>query len=322
MAIVMGLLIPSMFFTIAEKVVYKKMSGHIGETIPETTGQSSNETEYLPEEDVNTISVLLKNGTVQKMNIDAYLIGVILGEMPADFENEALRAQTVVARTYARKRQSTGDKHPNGAVCTESSCCQAYVSATEYISGGGTQEAVNKVASAVYSTGKQVLTYQGSLIEATYFACSGGRTEDAQAVWGTDIPYLKSVDSPGEEHAVYHTDVMEIPRQKFTQLLQINPQGAPSGWFGPVTYTAGGGVNSMEIAGRIFSGTELRQKLNLRSTAFVMVAMGDVIHIFTRGFGHRVGMSQYGAEAMAVKGHSYQEILAHYYPGTILKTDS
>jgi len=319
-AFIMGIILPGLIFSIAEKSQRKAPPEQIEASTTETSQTLPPQMEMPPE---NTrILVLQADGTFTEMGIDAYLTGVVLGEMPVSFDIEALKAQVVVARTYTLKRSSTGQKHLRGAVCTVSSCCQAYCSVVDYLSMGGTQEEVNKVLSAISGTADQVLTYQDALIEATYFSCSGGRTEDALAVWGTDIPYLQAVDSPGEEGASHHTDAVQFTAKEFASLLGITTDAAPSKWLGAVTYTEGGGVATMEIAGTVLKGTTIRQKLGLRSTAFTIMAVGNNIHISTKGFGHRVGMSQYGAEAMAVKGSDYKEILAHYYPGTTLKTYS
>ena len=183
---------------------------------------------------------------------------------------------------------------------------------------GGENEIVDKFSKAVSATTGEVLVYQGELIEATYFSCSGGKTEDAVAVWGTEVPYLQSVDSPGEENAARFSDYIQMSAAEFASRLKISINGAPSGWLGKVTYTAGGGVDTMMIAGEVFSGVELREELGLNSTMFSILAAGDTMHIYTKGFGHRVGMSQYGADAMAVSGSNYVEILEHYYPGTTL----
>ena len=253
---------------------------------------------------------------VTEMDMDAYLVGVVLAEMPASFEPEALKAQSCVARTYARKAWVTGGKHGDGSVCTEPSCCQGYRTEADYLSSGGTEEAVDKVRRAVYATSGRVLTYAGALIEATYFSCSGGRTEDAVAVWGTDFPYLQAVDSPGEENAAFYEDVKTMSLSAFTEALDL-PQSRDAGsLLGAVEFTEGGGVRTMVIGGKTFTGTGLRTLLDLRSTAFSVTAEGSEVRITTRGYGHRVGMSQYGADAMALSGSSWQEILAHYYPGT------
>ena len=257
-------------------------------------------------------------GTVSEMGLNEYLTGVLLAEMPASFEQEAKKAQAVVARTYTIRAFEGASKHDSAAVCMESSCCQGYISAEDYLAKGGTQEAVDAARDAVAQTGDYVLTYNGNLIEATYFSCSGGSTEDAVAVWGTDVPYLKATSSPGEESAAHYTDTVTFTAEEFASALALDLQGDPEGWLGPVTYTAGGGVDTMLIGGISFEGTALRKILDLRSTAFTMTAGEDSITITTRGYGHRVGMSQYGADAMAAQGSGFDEILAHYYQGTSL----
>lgn len=255
--------------------------------------------------------------SVEVQDLEAYLVGVVLAEMPASFEPDALKAQAVVARTYTLRANTTGGKHGDGSVCTDYACCQAYLDPQEYLNRGGTQESLSKIQSAVLDTQGQILTYEGKLIEATYFSCSGGSTEDAVAVWGTDYPYLQSVESPGEEHAAHYTDTVSFTPSQFQSALGVNLSGNPGTWFGDVTFTEGDGVDTMVIGGKTYRGTELRKKLGLRSTAF-SVSVGEHITITTRGFGHRVGMSQYGADAMAVTGSTFEEILAYYYQGTTL----
>lgn len=256
------------------------------------------------------------NGKVREMDLEEYLVGVVLAEMPASFEEEALKAQAVVARTYTVRAKEGKSKHADGDICGDSTCCQGYLAPADY---GGTEEALAKVAGAVASTAGQVLTYQGSLVEATYFSCSGGSTEDAVAVWGTEVPYLQSVASPGEENATYYTDSVSFTPQEFASRLGVSPTGNPASWLGNVTHTSGGGVDTMVIDGLTFKGTELRKLLGLRSTAFTVTATAERITVNTRGYGHRVGMSQYGADAMAALGSTYGEILSHYYQGTELK---
>ena len=255
----------------------------------------------------------------ESMEMEDYLIGVVLGEMPADFEPDALKAQAVAARTYTAKAMVNG-KHGDGSLCRNSNCCQAYIAPEAYLEAGGTEENLKKVRSAVLDTAGQVLTYDGGLIEATYFSCSGGSTEDAVAVWGTDYPYLRAVSSPGEEGATHYQDSLSFDAKTFQEKLGIDLTGGPGSWFGEETRTAGGGVATLSIGGETYSGTTLRKLLNLPSTAFTVTTRGDTILIQTRGYGHRVGMSQYGADAMAVGGSTYDEILQHYYPGTCLES--
>ena len=264
-----------------------------------------------------TLTVLNRSGNLQQMTLEDYLLGVVLAEMPASFEPEALKAQAVVARTYTCKRME-GGKYDAAAVCMDPGCCQGFRAPADYLDEGGKQTAVDKVRSAVKSTDGQVLHYDGSLIDATYFSCSGGSTEDAVAVWGQDVPYLRAVDSPGEEDAPRFTDSVSFTTSEFAGKLGLSDQGDPASWFGAVRYTEGGGVDTMVIRGKTFTGPRLRSALGLRSTAFSVSVDGKTITVTTRGFGHRVGMSQYGAQAMARTGSSCAEILAHYYTGAEL----
>ena len=260
-----------------------------------------------------------RNGTVAETDLEEYLVGVVLGEMPAYFESEALKAQAVVARTYTLRIHTRGGKHGDGSVCTDAGCCQAYVSVMDYLERGGTGESVQKVTAAVNATAGEVLMYEEELIEATYFSCSGGITENAQAVWGTDYPYLRSVVSPGEENAACFTDTVSFSSDAFQERLGVRLAGNPAAWFGQVTYTPGRGVDTIVIGGKEYAGTEVRRLLGLRSTIFEVAVTEGEIRFHTKGYGHRVGMSQYGAEAMAVGGNTYDQILAHYYQGTELK---
>ncbi|MBQ3192053.1 MAG: stage II sporulation protein D [Oscillospiraceae bacterium] len=253
-----------------------------------------------------------------QMDLDTYLVGVVLAEMPAFFETEALKAQAVAARTYTRKAAVTGGKHGDGSVCTDPGCCQAYITEEAYFSRGGTPEGLQRVAEAVAATSGQTLTYGGELIEATYFSCSGGSTEDAVAVWGAEFPYLQAVPSPGEEEKAPWLHTVRFTAEQFQTKLGVQLPGQPCQWFGVPTYTEGGGVEQISIGSEIYTGTQLRSLLNLRSTAFTLTASEDAVIITTRGYGHRVGMSQYGADAMAAAGKTYAQILSHYYPGTEL----
>lgn len=255
------------------------------------------------------------DGEVVNWELEAYLVGVLLAEVPAGFEMETLKAQAVAARTYALKCHYKGYKHL-GAICVESTCCQGYCSIEEYIQKGGTLTQVQKIQQAVSETKGEVLTYQGDLIEATYFASSGGKTEDAKAVWGTEVPYLQSVESPEEEAIPSHEQTIVLSVDALSEALGIETDTEPEHWLGNITYTNGGGVDLIEIDGVQYRGVTLRKLLQLRSTVFTISWDRDVFLITTRGYGHRVGMSQYGAEAMAMDGCDYLQILQHYYRGT------
>lgn len=254
------------------------------------------------------------------MDLEEYLVGVLLAEMPASFEVEALKAQAVAARTFALKCHMDGYKHDKGAVCTNFACCQAYLSPENYLDRGWSERNIQKVRRAVTATEGQVLTYDGKLILATYFACSGGSTEDAAAVWGQEYPYLQAVPSPGEEETIYYTDSKSFSPEEFQKALGVALHGEPELWFGVARHTEGGGVETMEIGGVSYRGTTLRSLLELRSTVFSVRVQDGQILFETRGYGHRVGMSQYGADALAMAGKTYQQILTHYYQGAQIQT--
>lgn len=319
LAVVLGLIVPtiicSVFARNVERVESATESTSIGfvQKPVETTKPKKdmqNQTEMIP--------VLLDDGRISDMLLDDYLISVILCEMPTSFEIEALKAQAVVARTYVLRQNLVRHKHNNAAVCTKSSCCQGYRKVDSFLEGGGNIQDLQKVRQAVAETQNFVLMYDGVLIDATYFSCSGGKTEDAVSVWGSDIPYLQSVDSPEEEIAAVFVDTVVLSKEKFSEQLQLDVADVNGGSIGEITYTDGGGVDTVVICGRSYKGTELRSLLGLRSTAFVISIVDDTVSVTTKGYGHRVGMSQYGAEAMARRGNNYDAILLHYYQGANL----
>lgn len=307
-AFFMGLILPGMILNLADYAINSREEAAVRETEPETVPEGA------------PLSMRLRgpDGTTEELDMDSYLVSVVLAEMSASFEPEALKAQAVAARTYTRKAWLSGGKHGDGSVCTQSQCCQGYITTEDYLTRGGTQEGIEKISAAVAATSGMVLTYEGELIEAVYFSCSGGTTEDAAAVWGSDFPYLQAVSSPGEEAAAHYTDELSFTPQQFRNALGAALPGTPDTWFGAVTYTEGGGVYTMTIGGEVYSGTQLRSLLGLPSTNFTVTAGEERITITTKGYGHRVGMSQYGADAMAVTGSSFEEILTHYYQGAAL----
>lgn len=268
------------------------------------------------------VEIRLQTGqAVQTMALEDYLIGVVLSEMPISFEQEALKAQAVAARTFALRQLESG-KHSDFDLCGQSSCCQAWAGEAALAKklGDSWRMYWDKAANAVDSTAGQVLTYDDELIEAVYFSCSGGSTEDAVAVWGGEVPYLQSVESPGEEQAGKFRSQNVFSREAFcAAILQEQPladfSGSVESWLGPVEYTQGGGVEKMTIGGCEFTGTELRRIFGLNSTNFTLKADEGQLTFSVLGYGHRVGMSQYGANAMAANGNSYKQILTHYYKG-------
>ncbi len=305
----LGLLLPQLMLHIGSKQAVAQGSA---QTQPPTTVPR-------PSQEPGTgltVPVLMSESLVVQMDLEDYIRGVVLAEMPAAFDMEALKAQAVAARTYALRRITLEDRHPLGAVCADSTCCQAWISDSDYLKTMGERIHVKKVAAAVEQTAGLVVTYQGALAETTYFNCSGGKTESALAVWNSEVPYLQSVDSPGEEWASVFSQELEFTPAEFAACLGRTLKGSPQTWFGRERRTEGGGISTLVIGGITYSGTQLRQLLGLPSTAFRVTATGERITILAWGHGHRVGLSQHGAGAMAERGSDFREILAHYYPGT------
>lgn len=283
-----------------------------GASSPPTASTSS------PQSSIQTYQIpVLVDGQVQTQNIETYIVRVVLAEVPASFEMEALKAQAVASRTFALRTCADGQKH-GGAVCTSYRCCQAYMTEEAYLQRGWDPDNIARVQAAVYATAGQVLTYEGQWIRATYFACSGGCTESAVTVWGQDYPYLQSVKSPGEEETVYYTDTVTFSHQAFQEALGVALSGSAHTWFGTISYTDSGGVETMQVGGVVYRGTTLRTLLSLRSTIFEVIVSDTQIVFVTKGYGHRVGMSQYGAEAMALEGSDYRQILRYYYQNVTL----
>ena len=314
-SVAMGAVIPGLLFSAAGKgaitILEKEPAPQIQTEIPED--KTVHTSESVDPVRV-TVPVLKSDGKRKELDLEEYICRVVLGEMPASFEVEALKAQAVAARTYTL-RCLGGSKHEGGAICTSSKCCQAYCEPEAYIRNGGTYANVRKVFDAVLQTAGEVVYYGNQLIMATYFSSAGHTTEDAKAVWGNSYPYLIPVKSPeGDDR--YNGESVSFSATEFQEKLGVTLKGNPESWFGTVTYTVGGGVDQIRIGGTIYKGTVLREKLGLRSTDFSISTTDTAVSFITNGYGHRVGLSQYGADAMAATGSDYESILLHYYSGS------
>lgn len=270
-------------------------------------------------------SVRVKNGEVcAEMDMTDYLVGVVAAEMPASFDENALRAQAVAARTYTLYCAAHG-RHGDAQVCTSSGCCQAWLNddALHERLGEGYEMYMEKLHRAVTDTAGEYLSYGGAPAFAAFHSSSAGATEASGNVWNA-LPYLISVSSPETAETVPgYISTVEVSTLDFRDsVLSVRPEadmtGAPSTWVGAAKCTESGRVESIVIGGEVFTGGELRQIFLLRSTAFTLEYSGEVFRFTVTGFGHGVGMSQYGANVMAQRGADYKEILAHYYPGTEL----
>lgn len=272
------------------------------------------------------IRVLLGDGSVASLPLEEYIWGVVAAEMPASFQPEALKAQAVAARTYAARQAQSG-RHAGADVCADSACCQAYRPRQELLERWGDkgEEYAQKLAAAVAATQGEVLRYNGNLITAAFHSSSDGATADALQVWGSAQPYLTSVSTPETEKEVpnFREEVAFSPEEFAALWTEKYPQaaleGEPEGWFTKLERTAWGGVGSVTVGGVSVTGGEVRAALGLRSTRFTVTADGEKVRFTTTGYGHGVGMSQYGANVLAAQGQTYRQILAHYYTGTTLE---
>jgi len=273
------------------------------------------------------VRVKLPDGSVLTLGMDQYLWRVVAAEMPASFEPDALMAQAVAARTYtASKMGHTVENHPDADVCTDITCCQAYLDPAQAAANWGADgEAYTaKLAAAVAETDGVIATYGGAPIQAVFFSSAAGRTVDAVEVWGSAVPYLTGVDSPeGEEVPNYHSTVALTPAEFQEKFLAQYPgadlSGEPESWFQNITNNSAGGVEKLEVGGVTVAGTELRTLLGLRSANFTVSAGAEEILFSVTGYGHGVGMSQYGANALAKQGKTWQEIIRWYYTGVELE---
>lgn len=271
---------------------------------------------------------LHQENRVEYMQMEDYLVGVVAAEMPAEFPPDALKAQAVAARTYVAKRISAGGVenplHAGADVCDDHRHGQAWLSREELKKRWGTVRYYNyyyKVKKAVEETKGQVLTYGGELIDPAYHASCGGQTENAEDVWKYPAPYLKSVPCP------YDSDPEPVQTASFSfeqvdQALGTSLSVVPAAGkektalvFKLVEKTGTGRPKVMQIGNRKFQAVAVRDQLGLRSTSFTWDIEGDTVTFTTTGYGHGVGLCQYGAKGMANHGYDYRVILGHYYSG-------
>lgn len=262
---------------------------------------------------------------IQDIPLETYLVGVVSAEMPIKFELEALKAQALAARTYIVNQLVSGNRLgvPKGADVTDTVLHQVYMDDAELKKNWGTNYSKNlkKVKKAVKQTESQVLTYNGKPITATFFSTSNGYTENSEDYWSSPYPYLKSVSSPWDKESpeFYHKTV--IPLASFENKLGVKlPKGETVG--SVKNRTAGKRVASVEIGGKRLTGQQIREKLGLSSTDFSWERRGNQIVIATKGYGHGVGMSQYGANGMAEEGKNYKEIVQYYYQGVKIQSSA
>lgn len=255
------------------------------------------------------VNVIRRNGDIITIELEEYIIGVVAAEMPAAFNIEALKAQAVIARTYALKSIQ------NNKMLTDNESTQSYKDNLELQSiwGSNYELYLNKIKEAVNSTKGLTLTYNGNYIDAVYHSTSNGYTEDSSNVWGNYYPYLVSVESIYDNLNPSFEVKKEISYQELSNKLGFNIN--QDSIFDLTDKTNSNRINTINIDNHILKGTDFRNKLGLRSTSFDIVINDTGIIITTKGYGHGVGMSQYGANGYANNGYTFNQILLHYYPG-------
>lgn len=272
--------------------------------------------------DYSKISLLhVQTGAIEELTLDEYLYGVVASEMPASFEVEALKAQSVVARTYTIYQMKNSDKHKEADLCDSSLCCQAWMTKENRFSrweDDKENEYWNKIVKAVNDTKGKIIFYNDEPINALFHSNSGGITELAINVWGGDYPYLQIVETAGEdaytsfksEVKISKDQLVEIMNSKYTDFsidfykddfIKIN------------SYTNSKRVSKIKIGNKELTGVEARNLLGLKSTQFDFKIEGDDIFFSVIGYGHGVGFSQCGGDVLAKLGKSYEEIIKYYY---------
>lgn len=257
-------------------------------------------------EEIQKVHVTRADGKDLYLDIESYLEGVISSEMSPAFEMEALKAQCVAARTFVVQRGYEVDDTTNTQVYRDDKQLKD-------IWKDNYDVYHKKIQQAVQETTGEILTYKGKPISALFFSSSCGKTANAQEYWGNKVPYLVSVDSSWDKQSEEYEKSITMSKQEFSTALGF--QNTVQEIEEPIRYDSGY-VKEIRIDRIVFTGREVREKLNLRSSCFTIKESKDNVVITTKGYGHGVGMSQIGAQAMAEKGKSYKQILSHYYPKT------
>lgn len=303
-----------------------------GDKTAPTAAQSNGEASVLDPADIeNQVEVSLYRMAEQKVEtlpLEVYVEGVVAAEMPAEFEIEALKAQALAARTYIIRRlaeQNFSDV-PQGAHVTDTVNHQVYIDDQQRRQRWGSdyEWKMEKIRQAVVETRGQVLTYQGKPINATFFSTSNGYTENSEEYWSFKVPYLRSVPVPWDKNSPKFRQLTTIPVKEFESKLGVDlsvPVSGDSGssWSQILDWSTGKRVAKVKIGDKVFSGREIRDKLALPSSHFTWRIANNLVYITTNGYGHGVGMSQWGANGMAQEGKKVEEIVKYFYQGVAIE---
>ncbi|UOR11267.1 stage II sporulation protein D [Halobacillus amylolyticus] len=289
--------------------------------VQETQAQAAEDEEVVTElpASLSPFSIhVLRSETdkVEEVPLETYVSRVVASEMPASFELEALKAQALAARTYVTRHLSQGGPVSENADVTDTTQHQVYKNEKELrnLWGDHYVENISKINKAVQETAGEIITYKQQPIEAAFFSTSNGYTENSEDYWKQEIPYLKSVESPWDKASPRFADQKIVPLSGLETALGVDVTPSLSNL--KLTKTEGGRVDQITIGSETFSGRKIREAFNLQSSDFTLEQKNDHIIFTTQGFGHGVGMSQYGANGMAKAGKTYKEIIEHYYQNT------
>ena len=260
----------------------------------------------------SVVRVKRENGNIDRVFFEEYVKGVLAGEMPTSFDLEALKAQAVAARSYVLKKMEQNKEQDYDVVDTVMNQVYLDDATLKEKWKDKYEEKNNKIKQAIVETKGEYMTYNNEVIEAFFFSTSTGKTENSGEVFQTQLPYLKSVDSAWDEEVspVFSQD-NNLSLEEFYQKLNIEYN--PNLKIEITKTTSTGRIKELKINDHQFKANDIYQKLNLRSTFFDIKQKDNQVEITTKGYGHGVGMSQYGALAMAKKGYKYQDILKYYY---------
>lgn len=276
-------------------------------------------------------NILLKNaadGSLLEVSPLEYMIGAAASEMPPNWPDEALRAQAVASHSYVlyQRDQKSAEQQQEGWITVDPARRQGFMTREVLQSywGEGFEQNWKHFEELFAPLANTILTYDGKPAAAAYHAISPGHTESSGLIWTEELPYLQGVDSLWDLSADgYAMTVTYTPQQMYDAIAPnfagISLTGEPETWFGEATTTASGTVERIDCCGSLLRGCDLRQVLGLRSAAFTISYEDNVFAVTTKGYGHGVGLSQWGAKAMAEQGSDYASILAHYFPGTVLE---
>lgn len=260
---------------------------------------------YISDKDTSVYYESMDN----EMNLRDYLIGVLACEMPVLFEKEALKAGSITARTFYYNKKSNDSNY----ITTDNDQCYLSIENMKLRWLNNFEKYYNILSDIVDSTNGDVIYYNNKLINAYYFSTSNGKTEDVSYVFGQSVPYLVSVDSSWDANVNKYEVTNNYSKKDFVDKLELSNNDTLN--IEILSKTVSGRVDKVKVNNKIFSGVEFRKLLSLRSTDFTCYVNDDIISITTRGYGHGVGMSQYGANEMAKMGYNYNDILKHYYSG-------